>query len=216
MDNRQTIFLYIGLALKIYFYLAPIFPFINILKNLNYKDFPLVLLIITFINCILWTDYGLLNDDGNIYYISAAGGNITLIWIAIYIIFLAKKSFRLSLGFIGLILIIIAYFMSLFYFVVQKETTYCIARIFNILMYAAPGVQIFKFIDTKKYELMPVYSVIGAFLCSLYWLIYDYNYYESDNKFLLVFSNAIASLFPTIQIFAFFFICIKRKSKMIR
>ena len=197
----------IDIVLKLYFYMAPIFPFIKILKELDYKDFPSVLLIITFINCILWIDYGLLNYEEILYTINTAGGAITLIWITIYIIFLAKKNFRLSLGFIIGFFIIIIYLMFLFYYVVPMKITYNIAIIFNILMYAAPGVQIFKVIDTGKYKLMPIFSIIGVFACTIYYFC------MGDFEIRLIISNVIGALLSIIQIFVFLFICIKRKSK---
>ena len=71
--------------------------------------------------------------------------------------------------------------------------------IFNILMYAAPGEKIIRVIKTKKYELIPIYSSIGGFLCSLCWLIFGF--YQNDKN--LIIPNSLGILFSAIQILIF-------------
>ena len=157
----------------IYFFLAPVVPFLQVLKGkLNYKDSPGVLLIMSFMNCILWADYGLVKNDFQVYFCNAIGGSTTLIWITIYLIYLGNQNVGLGLLYnVGLILVLVG-IMLVFYFVVPLEITGYSAMIFNVLMYAAPGEKIYQVINTKNYRLIPIFSVIGGFAASFCWLIY--------------------------------------------
>ena len=64
---------------------------------MKYQDLPIILLISSFINCILWADYGLIKNSTQIYITNSLGGTITLIWITIYLLYLGKKYFAVSL-----------------------------------------------------------------------------------------------------------------------
>ena len=121
----ESIFGWIGLAISTYFYLSPAVPYYMVLReDMDYKDSPLVLLFCNIMNCILWIDYGLLKDTFQLYLTSSIGGTLTLIWITIYIIFLSKKRFFISLLililFLG-ILIGLAYYV--FYMILDVEIT---------------------------------------------------------------------------------------------
>ena len=96
-DIVGQIFGWAGTIIATYFYLAPVVPFIQVLTGkLDYKDSPGVLLIMSFLNCILWTCYGLGIKDFMVYFANGIGGSITLVWITIYLIFLGKKKYWLS------------------------------------------------------------------------------------------------------------------------
>ena len=51
----------------------------------------------------------------------------------------------------------------------------------------------------EKYELIPIYSSIGGFLCSLCWLIFGF--YQNDKN--LIIPNSLGILFSAIQILIF-------------
>ena len=50
--------------------------------------------------------------------------------------------------------------------------------IFNVLMYIAPFEKITKVCRTKNYNLIPIFSTIGGFFCSLCWLMFGV--YKND------------------------------------
>jgi solute carrier family 50 protein (sugar transporter) len=200
-ENKvESIFGWIGAIISIYFYFAPGFPFYKVLKDqMNYQDLPVILLISSFLNCVLWADYGLIKNSTQIYITNSFGGTITLIWITIYLLYLGKKYFVVSLIINIIILIATGAISFLFYFIIDSNITGLIAMIFNILMYAAPGEKIIRVIKTKKYELIPIYSSIGGFLCSLCWLIFGF--YQNDKN--LIIPNSLGILFSAIQILIF-------------
>ena len=196
----ESIFGWVGAIISIYFYFAPGFPFYKVLKDqMKYQDLPIILLISSFINCILWADYGLIKNSTQIYITNSLGGTITLIWITIYLLYLGKKYFIVSLILNIFLLIATGAISFLFYFIIDSNITGLIAMIFNVLMYAALGEKIISVIKTKNYELIPIYSSIGGFLCSLCWLIFGF--YQNDKN--IIIPNSLGILFSVIQILIF-------------
>ena len=207
-DIVGKIFGWTGTAICTYFFFAPVVPFLQVLKGkLNYKDSPGILLIMSFMNCILWADYGLVKNDFQVYFANCIGGTITLIWITIYLIFLGNQNVLLSLSYnVGLILVVIG-IMLLFYFIISmKITGYC-AMIFNVLMYAAPGEKIYQVIMTKNYKLIPIFSVVGGFAGSLCWLMYGL--YQKDLN--LIIPNGLGLIAAIIQVVVYLIYYLKSK-----
>ena len=208
-DIVGKIFGWVGTIIATYFYLAPAVTFMQVLTGkLNYKDSPGVLLIMSFMNCILWADYGLVKNDFMVYFANGIGGTITLVWITIYLIFLGKKSIYLALGYncgliAGIVLIMIVFF------ILDYNITGYIAMIFNVLMYAAPGEKIYRVITTQDYKLIPIFSTIGGLACSLCWLMYGI--YQNDWK--LYVPNALGLLFAVLQVTVYLIYYLKNKDK---
>ena len=63
-DNLKLlgdIFGWIGTCISIYFFLSPAVPFYKLIRGqIKLNDSPGLLLVFTFLNCILWFNYGLL------------------------------------------------------------------------------------------------------------------------------------------------------------
>jgi solute carrier family 50 protein (sugar transporter) len=209
-DLVGDIFGWVGTVIAIYFYVAPAVPFIKVLKGeLSYKDSPGILLICSFMNCILWADYGLVNNKFLVYFANGIGGTITLIWITIYLFFLAKKNVGLACLFnLGLIAGVTG-LLLLFFYVIDVVITGYVAMVFNILMYAAPGEKIFKVVTTKDYKLIPIFSTVGGFLCSLCWFMYGF-ISEDIN---LIIPNGLGLFFAILQIIAYLFYYCKSKNE---
>ena len=196
-----TIFGYIGSAISTYFFIAPVVPILKLIKGeSSVKETPGILLICSFLNCILWAMYGLLKDRFLQYAPNGLGGSITLIWITIYLIYLGDKKIHLALLYnICLIGCIIGLCM-LFYFVVDAELTGKIVLIFNVLMYAAPGEKMYTVCKTGNYKLIPIWSTIGAAACSACWLIYGL--YVQD--IYVIIPNALGVICSIIQLIVYF------------
>lgn len=174
-DNELVgdIFGYIGSVISTYFFIAPVVPILKLIKGeTSVKDTPGILLICSFLNCILWAMYGLLKDRFLQYAPNGLGGSITLIWITIYLIYLGDKKIHFALLFNLCLIGCIVGLCMLFYFVIDAELTGKIVLIFNVLMYAAPGEKMYTVCKTGNYKLIPIWSTIGAAACSGCWFIY--------------------------------------------
>ena len=211
-DNKLfgEIFGWVGTAIAIYFYLAPAVPFIKLVNDhLKVNEVPGVLLICSFMNCILWADYGLLDDTFQVYLANGIGGAITLIWITIFLIYIGKQNIKIALLYIILLMICVGGISYVFYFIIDKDITGKVAMIFNILMYAAPGEKIFKVFKTKKYNLIPIFSTIGGFFCSLCWLAFGI--YKGDIN--LIIPNGLGLFFSILQIVVYLIFYCKKRSE---
>lgn len=211
-DIVGDIFGWAGTAIATYFYISPVVPFYKVLSGkLDYQDAPGVLLIMSFMNCILWADYGLVKNNQQVYFANGIGGAITLIFITIYLIYLGKRNIGLALVYnFGLLAIVIGLTL-LFYWIVNPDITGYIAMFFNILMYAAPGEKIAQVIKTQNYRLIPIFSTVGGFFCSLCWLLFGI--YKKDWK--LYVPNALGLAFAALQVVIYLIYYCKNKDKNI-
>lgn len=207
-DIIGDIFGWTGTVIATYFYIAPCVPFIKVAKEeMKCKDSPGLLLIFSFMNCILWNIYGLLLDKTQVYVANGIGGTITLIWITIFLIFLAEKKVPLALLYNLLLIGVITGLSFLFYYVIGSEMTGIVAMVFNVLMYAAPGEKIYRVIKTGDYNLIPIFSTIGGTLCSACWLMFGV--YQSDKN--LIIPNALGLFFAILQVVMYMIYYLKSK-----
>ena len=160
-------------------------------------------------NCILWADYGLLDDSFQVYFTNGIGGVITLIWITIYLIYLAKQTIGYALFLVILLMIAIGGISFVFYFLLGKKITGWAAMIFNVLMYAAPGEKIVRVFKTRQYNLIPIFSTIGGLFCSLCWLMFGV--YKGDTN--LIIPNALGLFFAILQVIVYIIFYCKKKSE---
>ena len=207
----ESIFGWIGFVISTYFYMSPVVPFLKVIKGEKYyKDAPGILLICNIMNCILWTDYGLLKDSFQLYFTCALGGSITLIWITIYFSFLSKKNFFLSFLINLLLFSIISAITYVFYEILDIKITGYVALVFNILMLAAPGEKIYTVIKTGNYELIPIFSTIGTLLCAGSWLMFGV--YQRDLN--LIIPNGLGLMFGFFQLFVYCYYYKKSKTAL--
>ena len=204
------IFGWTGTGLAIYFYLAPAVPFCKLVKEqVKVSEVPGLLLICSFMNCILWADYGLLLDIFQVYLTNGIGGAITLIWITIYLIFIGNQSIKCALCLIILLIMVVGGISYAFYFIIESKYTGLIAMIFNVLMYIAPFEKITKVCRTKNYNLIPIFSTIGGFFCSLCWLMFGV--YKNDLN--LIIPNGIGLFNFILQVIIYIVYYCKKRSE---
>ena len=207
-DLGSTIFGWVGNALALYFYIAPIVPFVKVIKGqMTWKQSPGVLLLCSFLNCILWSDYGLITNQFLLYLANGLGGTITLIYITIFLIHVADRKVLLSLFYNFFLICCIVEIYFVFYYLVPFKVTGIIANVFNVLMYAAPGEKIYQICKGASYQLIPIWSTIGGTACSTSWMCYGF--YQND--YYVVIPNALGVLASIVQIVIF--VIYRRKQK---
>ena len=199
-DLVGDIFGWIGTAISTFFFIAPVVPFLKLIKGeITIKESPGILLICSFMNCVLWGDYGLLLDRFLQYFPNGLGGSITLIWITIYLIHLAKRKIGYALLYIFILTVSVVGITLLFFFIVPSAVTGKIVLVFNVLMYASPGEKMVTVCKTGNYNLIPIWSTIGATACSACWLIYGL--YVKDWN--VIIPNALGVLCSIVQIIVY-------------
>jgi solute carrier family 50 protein (sugar transporter) len=206
----KQIFGWSGAVLATYFYIAPCVPFYKLVnEQIKVNEIPGFLLICSFMNCILWADYGLLDNAIQVYFTNGLGGAITLIWITTYLIYLGKQNVCFALILIILLMIAVGGISFVFYFIISKKITGLTAMVFNVLMYAAPGEKILKVCKTKQYNLIPIFSTIGGFFCSLCWLMFGI--IKGDIN--MIIPNALGLFFAILQAIVYTVFYCKKKSE---
>ena len=196
-DIVGDIFGWTGTVISTYFFIAPCVPFYKVVKEeMKYSDSPGLLLIFSFMNCILWACYGLLQDNSQVYVANGIGGTITLIWITIFLIYFAGKKFILAFLLNLAVIALIAGISIVFFYFIGAQITGLVAMVFNVLMYAAPGEKIYRVIKTGKYELIPIFSTVGGLLCSGCWLMFGI--YKADMN--LIIPNGLGLFFAILQV----------------
>lgn len=213
LGNNQLvkqIFGWSGGALATYFFIAPCVPFYKLVnEQIKVNEIPGFLLICSFMNCILWADYGLLDNAIQVYFTNGLGGAITLVWITTYLIYLGKQNVCFALILIILLMIAVGGISFVFYFIISKKITGLTAMVFNVLMYAAPGEKILKVCKTKQYNLIPIFSTIGGFFCSLCWLMFGI--IKGDIN--MIIPNALGLFFAILQVVVYTVFYCKKKNE---
>ena len=211
-DIVKKIFGWVGTALSSYFFFAPIVPVLKIIKGkVNIKDAPYILLFISLLNCILYTVYGLLKNDFAVYLTNIIGGAFTLMWVTSTIIFLAKMKILFILLYIFALIVGFCSISIVFYFFVPADVTGIIVMVIGILVFAAPLEKLYRVIKTYEYQLIPIFSTLGAFCCSLCWTMYGI--YQKDYK---IYTPNIGGLALAItQIIIYLIYYFKNKKKVV-
>ena len=206
----QQIFGWIGAALATYFFMAPCVPFYKLVnEQIKTNEIPGILLFCSLMNCILWADYGLLDNSVQVYITNGLGVAITLIWITTYLIYLGNQNVCFALILIILLMISVGGISFVFYFSIKKKTTGLIAMVFNVLMYAAPGEKIVRVCRNKQYNLIPIFSTIGGFFGSICWLIFGLIKVDIN----IIIPNALGLFFAILQIIVYIVFYRKKKNE---
>ena len=199
-DLGSIVFGWIGTAIALVFYIVPIVPYWKLIKGeLTLKESPGLLLICSFLNCILWSDYGLLTNKFSVYFANGLGGAITLIFITIFLIHLADRKILFSLIYIFFLIACVTEIYFFCYYVLDPEITAIIANVFNVLMYAAPGEKIYIICKNGNYKLIPIWSTLGGLACSTSWMFYGI--YKKD-KYLII-PNALGCASAIVQLIVY-------------
>ena len=199
-DLGSIVFGWIGTAIALVFYIVPIVPYLKLIKGeLTLKESPGLLLICSFLNCILWSDYGLLTNKFSVYFANGLGGAITLIFITIFLIHLADRKILFSLIYIFFLIACVTEIYFFCYYILDPEITAIIANVFNVLMYAAPGEKIYIICKNGNYKLIPIWSTLGGLACSTSWMFYGI--YKKD-KYLII-PNALGCASAIVQLIVY-------------
>ncbi len=174
-DIGGKIFGWTGTVLATIFYIVPIFPYLKLIKGeATIKEVPNLLLFFSLINCILWSDYGILKNLFENYFANGLAGAICLIFVTIFLIHLAKRRIVFALLYNLILITVVTGIYFICYYFIPPNAIGIIANVFNFLMYAGPGEKILTICKTGNYKLIPIWSAIGGFACSACWIIYGF------------------------------------------
>ena len=201
--NVQDFFGWSATCLTAGFYISLITPFFNVFKgNLSYENTPIVVIIISYINCITWVVYGTMISSNQIKVCNMLGGIATLILIFIYLGYHIRKKLLDSILYIC-ILFIGTY---IFYLILTKIINnakiigkMCI--IAKFFVFISPVQLIYRVIKEKNYILIPIFASFVSFLSCICWILYGF--FRDD--FNVVIPNSTGLILALVQFYVYSF-----------
>ena len=92
MDTVQEYLGWAACGISVLYYIAPIFPFLQVLKGkLNFEDTPGVFVTTCYINTFVWYIYGDMIFSDQVKYSNMVASGISLVLMVIYLIYELRK-----------------------------------------------------------------------------------------------------------------------------
>lgn len=178
-----TIFQIVGNSFALIFFVTPFFQIIK--KQLysgdqNIKDMPLLLILTIIFNCLLWLLNAFSSGDITAWIpllVSNIGGlavNTLLLFFYLFIYLNKQVKQFLGFGFFVVDLLVEVTYLTFRYIIVvskDKDSTFhligFVATIVNVIMYLSPIQNIKVIIQQRKYQALPIYTLIIGFFSTL-------------------------------------------------
>ncbi|XP_020096877.1 bidirectional sugar transporter SWEET3b isoform X2 [Ananas comosus] len=171
-----------GNAASLLLYAAPILTFKRVIKKRSTEEFSCVPYIIAFLNCLLYTWYGLPVvsrgfENFPVITINAIGIVLETSFIFTYIWFALPE--RKKTAILMMVPVTVLFTMTVFVssFLLhdhrhRKVFVGTIGLVASISMYSSPLIAVKEVIKTRSVEFMPFYLSFFSFLASSLWLAY--------------------------------------------
>ncbi|XP_042036665.1 bidirectional sugar transporter SWEET1-like [Salvia splendens] len=200
----RLVFGVLGNATGLFFLLSPSVTFKRIIINKSTEQFSGIPYVMTLLNCLLATWYGLPFISPNNYLFSAINGTgvvIESVYVLIFLVYAPKKEKGKIMALLFVILAIFSTVALVSIFALKQEKKrqfFCglAATIFSIIMYASPLSIMRMVIKTKSVEYMPFLLSLFVFLCGTLWFIYGL---IGNDKFVYI-SNGLGCFLGAMQL----------------
>ena len=174
MLTITDMFGWIGTLVSICFFISPIHQYYFLIKKkIKYSDIHIIIILGNYISSIVWLIYGFSVDIKQIKICFLLGVLISLIWIWIYLIYMAKKKMTQSIFFTMILSILsFAIYIILTTVIRDKKLIGEICFVVCSISYISPVQLIIKVINSKNYNLIPIYSAIISSIGYGSWTIF--------------------------------------------
>lgn len=212
-DSTQIsdIFGYMGVAFALFFFISPIKLFITYIKTKETKQFPILMFISNCLNCFLWVIVGSRNKELPQWLCNILGLFLSVIWSSWYSFITIKDilmkilSIILCFGLLLVNILMIVYLLSVDrnWKPVLIQVIGYLACVINIIMYSAPGQNLWRVIKTGDNSLIPIFSSVIGLLCSSSWMLFSLFNNEAKKNVIdmpVFIPNVLGVVFSIIQI----------------
>lgn len=213
MDIPHFIFGIFGNATGLFLFLAPTITFWRVIKIKSTEEFSGLPYVMSLLNCLLSTWYGLpfiSKDNILVSIINGVGAGLETIYVIIFIIYAAKKEkmkiLSLFLGVLSVFAAVALVSVLALHGNSRKIFCGCAAAVFSIIMYGSPLSVMRLVIKTKSVEYMPFFLSLFVFLCGTSWFVFGL---LGHDPFVAV-PNGVGSGLGAVQLILYF---IYRKNK---
>ena len=177
-----TIFQIVGNSFALIFFVTPFFQIIKkqLYKTYNISEMPLLLILTIIFNCLLWLLNAFSSGDLSAWIpllVSNIGGlavNTLLLFFYLFIYLNRQVKQFLGYGFFVVDLLIEVTYLTFRYIILEskdKNSTFhligFVATIVNVIMYLSPIQNIKIIIKERKYQALPIYTLIIGFFSTL-------------------------------------------------
>ncbi|VFQ97861.1 unnamed protein product [Cuscuta campestris] len=199
----HTTFGVFGNITGLFLFLAPMITFKRVIQKRSTEEFSGIPYVMTLLNCLLSTWYGLPFISPNnilVSIINGTGAGLEAIYVLIFLIYAPKREKAKISGLLSVVLAIFAAvaLVSLLALHHNARKLLCgfAAAIFSIIMYGSPLSIMRTVIKTKSVEFMPFFLSLFVFLCGTSWFIYGL---LGKDPFIAV-PNGVGSLLGMVQL----------------
>lgn len=211
----QLICGWLATGLSLSFLASPFMLIFSLIrKKIPAKEVNWLVMIMNYLNCLIWFSYGIRQSKAQIIICNFIGLVLNLVYFLVFLlILLKKKKAKLSIAVMLFLVGSICIFLGFYSLIKSKSLISSIIIVINILMYVAPGAKILTAIKKYSIKLIPIHiSVLGA-LCSLFWAIYGI--FISDIT--VIIPNVFGLTFSLMQVLAWVYIkvAIKRGVRIV-
>ncbi|OIT39566.1 PREDICTED: bidirectional sugar transporter SWEET1-like [Nicotiana attenuata] len=199
----HTLFGIFGNVTGLFLFLAPMITFKRVIMNKSTEQFSGIPYVMTLLNCLLSTWYGLPFVSPNnilVSIINGTGAGLETFYVLTFLIFAPKRE-KAKIS--GLLFVVLSIFstvalVSMLALHGNKRKIFCgfAAAIFSIIMYGSPLSIMRLVIKTKSVEYMPFFLSLFVFLCGTSWFVYGL---LGKDPFIAV-PNGVGGLLGTAQL----------------
>jgi hypothetical protein len=198
MLTITDMFGWVGTLVSICFFISPIHQYYFLIKKkIKYSDIHIIIILGNYISSIVWLIYGFSVDIKQIKICFLLGVLISLIWIWIYLIYMAKKKMTQSIFFTMILSILsFAIYIILTTVIRDKKLIGEICFVVCSISYISPVQLIIKVINSKNYNLIPIYSAIISSIGYGSWTIFGLFNFNAH----IIIPNLVGLAFSLVQI----------------
>lgn len=157
------------------FFLSGTFTCKKIVVSGSTENVPLLPFVTTFLNCMMWTSYGILKGDAALIPVNVIGMITQVLYILCFFLYCKDKARELK-SVVYATIVSTCLYLYLMHLVTEDATRVAhlgfMCVIFTIAMQASPLAVVAKVVRTKSTESMPFVFSFMMVLVSFLWLCY--------------------------------------------
>ena len=207
MIDLQDFFSTAGTITAFALSLSPSVPFYKVLSGQEKKDIlPEGMILFLMLTRLVWASVWIITKRKMALLNSTLGVTVSNVFITLYFyIYFNRSCFK---SFLSAIVLLASEALLLYGMVLWGDylALSYIAMVCKILMSVSPGQKILRVIREKNYKLIPIYSALTNFFCSLSWLCYGI----CIHLFGQIFSNVIGVFFSLANTLIWLYFYLKR------
>ena len=174
METVQECLGWAAACLTVCYYMAPVIPFINVLKGkLNFEESPVIYVTTCYVNCFIWYIYGDMIFSDQMKLSNMVAAISCFILLVIYLIYEIRKYLIDSI--LNALILGSGTWAIYRAFTIVIDDDRIVGKILIVtqfIVYFSPAQIIYRVIKDKNYIMIPIYSAWVYLFACIAWVIY--------------------------------------------